>query len=188
MSLFVETTLQALLEREGGYRPAVQRPNGTEDPPTMFGITAPVLGNWRGLNRPATAQEVQALTPAEAKAIYRARFITQPGFDTLGDGPLVQQLIDFGVNSGPERAIRWLQRVLRVRPTGALDVPTRQVLRELGALGLWPLVNDALVAARCYMIDRLVDTGGMAKADEEGVESRALQFFAAAPTEEGRPT
>jgi hypothetical protein len=42
-------------------------------------------------------------------------------------------------------------------------------------------LNDALVAARSYMIDRAEDQGVIRPEDEEGVESRALSFFLAKP-------
>lgn len=181
--------LDGLIDREGGFRPQTRRPDGTIDPDTMYGVTAPVLGNWRGLTRPASRTEILALQKPEAKEIFYSRYILQPGFtkQNIRYEPLRVQLIDFGVNSGPERALRWLQRVMQVPATGVLDARTEEAFRDL--LGDWGgyrdtiprLLNDALVAARCYMIDRAVDTGTMRKADEEGVESRALSFFLAKP-------
>lgn len=182
------TILDALFGKEGGFRPAVQRPDGTWDFATMYGITAHVLGQWRGLGRHATVAELQAMPITEAAAIYRREYIHAPGFtaEAIGFEPLRLQLIDFGVNSGPPRAIRWLQRVLRqVRPEiavdGVLGPQTRRTLQE--CRGYLPWVHDALVAARSYMVDRAVDTGALRKQDEEGLESRALSFLLAKPDE-----
>ncbi|HYC00452.1 MAG TPA: glycosyl hydrolase 108 family protein [Candidatus Limnocylindrales bacterium] len=172
--------LDAVLAREGGFRAAVRRPDGSIDPDTMYGVTAPVLGEWRKLGRPATIAELQAMPISEAREIFRMRYIIGPGFTPVNVpfAPLREQLIDFGINSGPARAIRWLQRVLGVPETSTLDDRTKRALTAHAGR----LVNDALVAARSYMIDRAVDTGAMRKADEEGVESRALSFFLSKPT------
>lgn len=175
-----------ILEREGGWRDEVRRPNGTIDPATNKGITFQTLIAWRqnhGLPTP-TLDDLRMLSDDEAAQIYREEYVRHPGFtpENIPFEPLRVQLIDFGVNSDPARAIRWLQRVLRVPVTGRLDGRTMSKLRALNLVkdqSLLPLVNDALVAARSYMIDRAVDSGAMRKQDEEGVESRALSFFLA---------
>ncbi len=176
--------LDGILDREGGFRAAVQRPDGTWDPDTMYGVTAATLGEWRRLDRPATREEVQNLDPEEARAIYQSIYIDEPGFTpaNVTDHDLRLQLIDFGVNSGPARATRWLQRCLRIAADGKLGPQTIWAIKECGRLYCgYGLLNDALVAARSYMIDQAVDSGSMRKADEEGVESRALSFFLAKP-------
>lgn len=182
--------LDSLLQREGGFRAQVTRPDGSVDPDTNWGVTAPEIGSWLGLGRAATTDEVKAFPQQEARAFYRARHIERVGFtvENIPYEPLRIQLIDFSVNSGSERAIRWLQRVLGLPTTGQMNEAVVRLLL------LWNdakpptadrsaimLVNDALVAARLYMIDRAVDQGRMRKVDEEGVESRALEFFLARP-------
>lgn len=185
--------LDALLQREGGWRDAVQRPNGTWDPDTNRGITLPTLKTYRQkyLGTPqaeTTADDLRALTEDEARQIYGIMYVQEPGFTeaNIPFEPLRVQLIDFGVNSGPARAIRWLQRVLKLVWVG-VDVNGRMDSNTLAALEhsnqYLPIVNDALVAARSYMIDKATDQGVMRKADEEGVESRALSFVLAKPTE-----
>lgn len=189
----VPEILDDLLAREGGWRDQVTRPDGSVDPATHRGITLLTLKYYRerylGTPRSETTEaDLRALTDAEARQIYAILYVQEPGFTeaNIPFEPLRVQLVDFGVNSGSERAIRWLQRVLRLEPTGRMDGLTRvrlETLRDhpLGERVLLPLVNDALVAARSYMIDALVDGGQMRKADEEGVESRALSFFLARP-------
>ncbi len=185
--------LDEVLVREGGWRDEVERPDGSVDPATNLGITLPTLTHWRGrFGLTTTLDDLRHLSPVVAKYIYTDLFITEPGFtpENVPFEPLRVQLIDFGINSGPARAVRWLQRVLGVTPTGTLyEKSTLDRLRYMtcdmldGVAVLRPdkarIVNDALVAARSYMIDRSVDTGAMRKADEEGVESRALSFFLA---------
>lgn len=162
-----------ILRREGGAKfTDLPTDNGG---PTKFGVTAATLGAYRNLGRPATRSEVQQLTESEARSIYRKRYISGPGFiaTTIAYEPLRIQLIDFGVNSGPPRAIRWLQRVLHVPVTSVLDRFTRDAIAAAPGY----LVNDALVAARCFMLDQATDDGTIHKANEEGLESRALSFF-----------
>ena len=106
--------LDGVLAREGGYRPEVERPNGSVDPETVYGITWPTFVRYTQLvtHGVPTREAFRALTPAQAKAIYARLFITEPGFTQLNIPyePLRVQLIDFAINSGAPRAIRWLDR------------------------------------------------------------------------------
>lgn len=100
----VEDVITGILDREGGYVDHKDDRGG----PTKFGITAATLGIWRHLGRQASRSEVQSVQEPEARAIYYKRYVMDPGFDHLGFEPLVAQMVDFGVNSGPARAVRWL--------------------------------------------------------------------------------
>jgi len=180
--------INGVLAREGGWRDEVERPDGSVDPATNYGITLPTLRAWRENPRlPEIA--LKGLNPGEAGQIYHQRYVLDPGFipANIPYEPLRIQLIDFGINSVPERAVRWLQRVLRLpepRVDGRLGPITLALLHRLGAYdsdwGYWA-INDALVAARSYMIDQAVDQGTIRRQDEEGLESRALSFFLARP-------
>jgi lysozyme family protein len=169
--------IDAIIEREIRRTPAgvVSYTNDPADKggATNWGITAKTLGIYRALGRPATRGEVKALTRAEAADIYRQIFIKQPGFAAIAFEPLRVQLIDFGVNSGPARAVRWLQRVCRYRPVDGRMTPA--LVAYVNALPGW-LVNDGLVAARLFMIDKTSDAPDQ-KRFEEGWENRALEFF-----------
>lgn len=178
--------LDEVLRREGGYRAEVERPDGSVDPETMRGVTWPTYQAYcRRVGTIPTREGHLALSPQQAKAIYQLLFVDDPGFTPLHVPfePLRVQLIDFGINSGPERAVRWLQRCMRARVTGQMDVATVGLLQAwtMTNLPALPLLNDALVAARSAMIDGLVDAGSVRRADEEGLESRALSFFLAKP-------
>lgn len=130
----IEQILNGILRREGGF---VDHP-ADRGGPTKYGITAATLGEWRGLGRPATREEVFALTEQEARDIYRQRYIIAPGFDRLKDGALMELMVDAAVNSGPKRAIQWLQAALGVAADGvigprtlaALDVADTRKLRR----------------------------------------------------------
>lgn len=164
------TVIADILRREGGF---VNHP-ADRGGPTKYGITAATLGAWRGLNRPATAAEVAALTEDEAALFYRQRVIDRSLFAGVSFEPLRLQLIDFGVNSGNERAVRWLQRAMGLPPES--DTLTERLLARVNAApGV--LLNNALVAARLRMVDDWTDDDPTQKDFEEGVESRALTFF-----------
>ena len=99
----------------------------TDDPgdrggPTKFGITLATLSEVRGQSQSqsCTADDVKALTESEARAIYRARYIEQPGFGKITDDHLRAFLADWGVNSGPATAIKALQRCIGAEADGIL--------------------------------------------------------------------
>jgi lysozyme family protein len=122
-----------------------------------------------------TVTTLKALTRDQAEDIVRWKLrqtAAENRFDRISFEPLRLQMIDFSFNSGPSLAIRWLQRVLRVPRTGAMDGDT---LKALVMVDQW-LVNQALIAARLEMIDRWTDGNKQAKAWEEGLESRGLSF------------
>lgn len=176
-----DVIIDAIVGREAGYVDDPADRGGA----TNWGITAKTLGVFRGLGRQATRAEVKALGVGEAKEIYRQMFVTAPGFlpGRFDFDPLRVQLIDFGVNSGPARAIRWLQRVCQYTPVDGRLTPA--LLLYVNRLPGW-LVNDALVAARLYMVDATSDAPDQ-KRFEEGWEDRALLFFLSRATPgEGR--
>jgi lysozyme family protein len=105
------TAITTVLLHEGGAA-------FTNDPldaggATKYGVTARTLGDWRRLGRPATPEEVQGLELLEARAIYRARYWDAVRGDELVDAKLAAKVFDFGVNAGPDTAVRALQRALR---------------------------------------------------------------------------
>lgn len=181
--------IDAELAREGGWRDAKQRPDGSWDPPTNFGITLPVLAAWR---RKVATTPISKVTEADlrlldketAGEIYEEAYILDPGFSQVNIPfePLRVQLIDYGINSGPARAVRWLQRCLR-RPiiSGVMDGATIYALQQLTfrdmiGIEMLALVNDALVAARCEMIREAIAAGKIDKSDELGLLRRAVSF------------
>lgn len=166
-----DALIDALLEREGGFRAAKKRPDGSFDPPTNYGITATTWGGYRQLNRPATVAEVKAITREQAVAFYQ-RELAQSPFGRVVYAPLQAQLFDFGENSGTARAIRWLQRVLRVPVTGVMDERTTTALAVLPQF----LVHEALIGARVRMIRGAVTDGSIDASDEAGLLNRALAF------------
>lgn len=120
-----------------------------------------------------TVETLRVLTHARGRAIvtWQLRRLEQH-LDLISFAPLKVQMVDFAYQSGEARAIRWLQRVLRVERTGTMNAATVSLLKLSDP---W-LVNQALVAARLQMIDLWTDAAAKRKTWEEGVESRALAF------------
>ncbi|MCX8016383.1 MAG: hypothetical protein N2690_00570 [Rhodocyclaceae bacterium] len=127
----IERILDDILRREGGY---VDHP-ADRGGPTKFGVTAKTLGDWRGLGRPASAEEVRALSEEEARAIYRQRYIVEPGLEAIRHPGLLALMVDSAVHAGPKRAVQWLQTALAAADQGALyGKVLAQRLRHLGRL------------------------------------------------------
>lgn len=100
--------IDEILVREGGAK-FTNRP-ADRGGPTKYGITQATLSRWWG--KPVTIEDVQNLTEAEARQIYESEYIAKPGFDKIAYGPLQAHVIDFGVNSGQETSIKYLQSLV----------------------------------------------------------------------------
>ena len=124
VTLTTETIIDTILRREGWPR-YTDRPSDRGGP-TKGGITLVTLTSWR--KRPVTAADVAALDEAEVRAIYRARYIEEPGFTGIADDALRALVIDSGVNHGTSRAGTWLQDAVN-------DLAGRPVLKVDGAVG-----------------------------------------------------
>jgi lysozyme family protein len=111
--------INAVLAREGGYVNHASDRGG----PTNHGITIGTLAAWRG--KPQNADDVRALAVAEARDIYRQKYIIEPGFDAIADDNLKALLVDSAVNHGPKRAIKFLQAALGVKEDGVFGVETK---------------------------------------------------------------
>lgn len=167
----LDAILDELMTREGGFVDDPVDPGGA----TKYGITAGTLGNWRGWTRPATRAEVEALTRVEAKAIYIARYIEQPGFtpENIPDLKLRVALIDDGVNAGPTQAVKRLQRVVGALPDGVLGPKTIEVLKVHSPE--W--VRVQVVKARCVHYAEIVRSRPTQSRFIVGWISRALSFI-----------
>lgn len=104
----MEPVIGDILRREGGF---VNHP-ADRGGPTKYGITASTLETWRKLGRPATVEDVQNMTEAEARDIYASLYVAGPGFDKLPDGALKDLLVDSAVLHGTGRALAWLRKAL----------------------------------------------------------------------------
>jgi lysozyme family protein len=109
--------LALIFRHEGGYVDHPLDPGGA----TNRGITRATLARHRG--RPVSKAEVLALSEAEAAAIYRASYWNAVRADNLPSG-IDLVVFDAAVNSGPARALRWLQASLGLPATGLANAAT----------------------------------------------------------------
>lgn len=116
--------IDELLDHEGGYVDHPKDPGGA----TNMGITLETLKRWRKTN--VTKQDVKSLTRGEVILIYKSVYWDSVQGDSLPSG-LDYAVFDFGVNSGPKRAIIGLQRLLKVADDGVLGPITLKAVSEI---------------------------------------------------------
>lgn len=119
--------LEEIFRHEGGYVDHPSDPGGA----TNMGITHKTLASWRKVspwtNLPKS--EVKNLKKQEAAKIYEANYWKAVRGDDLPSG-VDCYTMDYGVNSGPSRAIRDLQAVLGVTVDGVIGPNTLEALRK----------------------------------------------------------
>lgn len=134
----VESLIDGLLEREGGY---VNNP-ADKGGPTCFGITAEVA------RANGYAGPMPQLPQSEAADIYRRLYWLRPRFDAVASrAPKVAaELFDTGVNMGPAVATTFLQRALTALNRNGKDFPDLVPDGRIGDQTLHAL--DAFLATR----------------------------------------
>lgn len=116
-----------VLQHEGGYVDHPKDPGGA----TNYGITLATLRAFRG--RPITKDDVRDLTPDEAKEIFKRQYWDSVKGDDLPAG-LDYAIFDFAANSGPDRAVRDLQKVLgAVNVDGVMGFKTIAACEQYGS-------------------------------------------------------
>lgn len=109
---------------EGGYVDHPEDPGGC----TNKGVTLGTLKSWRG-DDSLTCEDVKTLTDKEAAEIYRDRYWMMVWGDDLPIG-LNLQVWDWGVNSGPSRAISALQKLSGSAQDGIMGPNTLDAARN----------------------------------------------------------
>lgn len=126
--------------KEGGY---VDDPDDRGGP-TNMGITLATLRSWRR-DPTLVAADVARMSRGEAQTIYREWFWEEPNFHLLPPG-LDLLMFDFGVNSGPERATKFLQDSLGVEPDGKVGPITIEAAWNADRIRVIDEVCDARLA------------------------------------------
>lgn len=140
----LDDSLELTFGSEGGYANHKSDRGG----PTKYGVTHRTLAAHRGVES-VSAEEVRALTLDEAEAIYRASYWGQSGGDVLPAG-LDYAAFDFGVNSGPTRAVKTLQQVLGVPADGWIGPQTLAAVRAYPG-GIERLIRDYCDARMAFL-------------------------------------
>ncbi len=101
--------------------------------PTKYGITCYDLAEHRHQemkSKAVWAPIVQAMTLQEAEDIYAVKYATSCRFNDLHSGPDCV-VFDFGVNSGPSRAVKYAQMVVGTARDGVLGPITLAAINSM---------------------------------------------------------
>jgi lysozyme family protein len=112
-----ENSFRKLLLHEGTFSNHPEDKGGI----TMYGVTQRVWEEWVG--HPVDEKTMRGLTPETVKPLYKRKYWDKVCGDDLPAG-VDYCVFDAAVNSGPGRAIKWLQQALGVTQDGALGPKT----------------------------------------------------------------
>lgn len=134
------------LEYEGKVNEDVPGDGGG---PTHWGITIGRLATIKGMKEPKRGtdafyqlkSQLYALTEEETKAIYRRDYWDAVRADDLPPG-VNMAVADYGLNSGPSRSVKALQRICGNRETGRMDDETVREAHDFDRVELIMLFCD----------------------------------------------
>lgn len=124
MSDIFDALSEKVIALEGGYSNDPHDAGGE----TMFGITKAVA------RENGYAGPMSAMTRADAKAIYRAKFWAKPGLYLVAplSAVIAEELFDTGVNMGTGTAGQFFQHALNALNRGGADYPEIKVDGGIG--------------------------------------------------------
>jgi lysozyme family protein len=115
--------LELMLAHEGGYVHHEKDPGGR----TNLGVTQRVWEEWMG--RPVTEKEMRSLTLIMVKPLYKRKYWDAVRADDLVAG-VDYCVFDVAVNSGPGRAIKFLQSCVGVTVDGGFGAITLAAVKD----------------------------------------------------------
>lgn len=124
-----ERALAAVLHHEGGFVNHPSDPGGM----TNLGCTKKVWEEWVG--HEVDEKAMRALTPADVAPLYKAKYWDKIKGDELPDG-IDYVVFDCAINSGPGRAIKFLQGCVGADMDGAIGPKTLAAVRAADAKAL----------------------------------------------------
>ena len=134
--------LEWALRHEGGFQADARDPGNANGGATNYGITQRVYNDYLAASG-KKPQSVAAITRREVEAIYRVKYWLAIRGDELPVG-WDYAIFDFGINSGPKRAIRYAQQVVGVEVDGVIGPATIRALREAPREALDKYLNERL--------------------------------------------
>ena len=118
-----ELCLAKMLAHEGGFVNHPQDPGGM----TNLGVTKRVWEEWVG--HEVDEKQMRALTPETVAPLYKRKYWDAVRADDLVAG-LDYCVFDVAVNSGPGRAIKFLQSSVSVTPDGGFGPATMAAVEK----------------------------------------------------------
>jgi lysozyme family protein len=116
--------LKHVLAHEGGFVDHPADPGGA----TNLGCTKAVWEEW--CDRPVTVDEIRALTVEDVTPVYREKYWDRAKCGALPVG-IDYCVFDTAVNSGPGRAIKFLQETVGATPDGVLGPLTLRAVHAM---------------------------------------------------------
>ncbi len=168
-------SLARVLVHEGGWSDHPADPGGA----TMRGITLATFRSYYRNNR-LSKSDLRAITDEQIAEIYRKRYWDAVRGDDLPAG-VDYAVFDFGVNSGPSRSIKALQKVVGVTQDGAIGPVTLAAVARKPA---GPIISE-LCSGRLAWLQTLktYPTFGRGwKRRVEEVQRDALAMMSSPPT------
>lgn len=123
-----------LIKHEGGFTddprdPGNQREDGFGNAgSTNLGVTAQVWSEWTG--KPSPKSVMRDLTKDDIKPMYKSKYWDAVKGDNLPSGVDIS-VADFGVNAGPRRAAKRLQRVVMAAQDGKIGPKTLAMVFDM---------------------------------------------------------
>lgn len=118
-----EACLIEILKHEGGFVNHPKDPGGM----TNLGVTKNTYEDWIG--HPVNEKIMRSLTVSHVRALYRAKYWEVVKCDDLPPG-LDLCAFDFAVNAGPNRAARYLQKMVGAAEDGVIGPKTISLVTQ----------------------------------------------------------
>lgn len=118
-----EACLTEVLKHEGGFVNHPKDPGGM----TNLGVTKTTYEDWIG--HAVNEKIMRSLTVSHVRALYRAKYWEMVKCDDLPQG-LDMCVFDFAVNAGPNRAARYLQKMVGAEPDGVIGPKTLSLVMQ----------------------------------------------------------
>jgi len=119
-----QRALSLVLKHEGGWSDHPADPGGA----TMKGVT---LANFRRFVKPgATKDDLRKITDEQVATVYR-RFYWDAVAGAELPGGIDYAVFDFAVNSGPDRAAKYLQGIVGAKQDGKIGPATLKAIRDM---------------------------------------------------------
>ena len=135
-----QSSLEKILHHEGGYVNHPKDPGGE----TNLGVTKRVYEEWGG------TKDMKDLLVEDVNPIYKKNYWDKCKCDELPNG-LDLCVFDFGVNAGPGRAAKFLQRMIGTTVDGGIGPNTlRAVDTYVEEVGLETAIENYQSARQSY--------------------------------------
>lgn len=121
-----KVSLKEVLKHEGGWSDHPSDPGGA----TMKGATLATFRLY--VNPKGTKAELKNITDAQLETVYRRQYWDKVLGAQLPDG-VDFAMFDFGVNSGPSRAVKFVQKIVGTAQDGKMGPKTIEAIKKMGA-------------------------------------------------------